>query len=94
MPYASEHLDIQASQNKMSPVRTTLKIDDDLYQAEKSIAKIENRTIGQVVSALIRKALRNSEYRDNADDIPAFRVSENASPIALDIVREAGEDAE
>lgn len=75
-------------------MRTTLKIDDDLYQAAKSIADMEHKSIGQVVSKLLRKALHSRDYREHADDIPAFRVSENAPPLTLEKVREADEDAE
>jgi hypothetical protein len=74
-------------------MRTTLQIDDDLLQAAKSIAAAENRTVGQVVSAMIRKALHIKEYRDDVEDIPAFRVSENAPPLTPEMVREADEDS-
>ena len=37
-------------------MRTTLKIDDDLYWAAKSIAETENKSVGQVISALLRKS--------------------------------------
>lgn len=75
-------------------MRTTLKIDDDLYQAAKCIADIEHKTVGQVVSALLRKALLSREYRENVGDIPAFRVSKDAPPITPKMIREADEDAE
>ena len=75
-------------------MRTTLKIDDDLYQAAKSIAMAENRTIGEVISSLLRKALLIKEYREGAEDIPSFRVSEEAAPLTLEMVHEADEDNE
>jgi hypothetical protein len=78
----------------MLQVRTTLQIDDDLYQAAKSMAAAENRTIGKVVSSLLRKALRPQHYGETDEDIPSFRVSENAPPITLEMVREADEDPE
>ena len=73
-------------------MRTTLQIDTDLYQAAKSIAMAENKTVGQVISALLRKALFPKDYSENADSIPSFRVSENAAPLTLEMVREASED--
>jgi hypothetical protein len=73
-------------------VRTTLQIDDDLYQTAKSIAMAENKSIGQVISALLRKALFTKDYREDADDIPTFRVSENAPPLTIEMVRKADED--
>ena len=73
-------------------MRTTLRIDDDLYQAARSIADMEHKTVGQVVSILLRKALLSRDYCEHADDIPAFRVSENAPPLTLERIREAQED--
>lgn len=78
----------------MHYVRTTLQIDDDLYQAAKSMATAESRTIGKVISSLLRKALQPPHYRETDEDIPSFRVSENAPPLTLEMVREANEDAE
>ena len=57
------------------------------------MASAENKTIGQVVSTLIRKALQPQNYRETDDGIPTFRVSENAPPLTLEAVREADEDA-
>ena len=75
-------------------MRTTLQIDDDLYQAAKSIAMAENKTVGQVVSALMRKALFLRDFREDSYDIPSFKVSEDAPPLTLEMVRKADEDAE
>jgi hypothetical protein len=38
-------------------VRTTLDIDDDVLQAAKELARSEQKTAGQVISDLARKAL-------------------------------------
>jgi len=38
-------------------MRTTLDIDDNLLQVAKELAGVHRMTIGQVVSALIRKGL-------------------------------------
>ena len=74
-------------------MRTTVTIDDDLYEAARSMAAAEGKTIGQVISALLRKALRPTSYSTIDEDIPAFRVSENAPPLTPEMVREADEDA-
>ena len=39
-------------------MRTTLALDDDVLTAAKAIARQTDRTIGQVVSDLARRALR------------------------------------
>lgn len=38
-------------------MRTTLDIDDDILQAAKELARVENRTAGQVLSELARRGL-------------------------------------
>jgi hypothetical protein len=73
-------------------VRTTLTIDDDLYQAAKNIAIAEHKSIGEIISFLIRKALMSKDYSEVKDDIPSFRVSEKVSPLTPEMVREADED--
>jgi hypothetical protein len=72
-------------------MRTTIKIDDDLYHAAKSIAAGEQRTVGEVVSNLIRKGLFSKNFCEYVDDLPAFRVSENAPPLTPEMVQDADE---
>lgn len=38
-------------------MRTTLDIDEDVLQAAKELAQREKRTMGQMISELVRKAL-------------------------------------
>jgi hypothetical protein len=75
-----------------SHMRTTLNIEDNLYQAAKSIAEAEGKSLGRVISALLRKALMSHEYGESSDDLPVFRVSENAPPLTPVMVRDAEED--
>jgi hypothetical protein len=62
-------------------------------RAAKSIAAAENKTVGEVISAMMRKALAPQDYRDLEDDIPGFRVSEGIAPLTMEMVREAEEEA-
>jgi len=73
-------------------VRTTLNIDDDLYRAAKNIAMAEHKSIGEIVTVLLRKALQSKNYSETKDDLPCFRISEKAPPLTLEMVREADED--
>jgi len=75
-------------------MRTTLQIEDDVYRAAKSIAAMENKSIGAVVSHLIRKALAPGNYAEETGDIPSFRVSETAPPLTMEMVRAAEEDSQ
>lgn len=42
-------------------MRTTIDIDDDLLSAAKELARRENRTAGQIVSALLRRSLTGAD---------------------------------
>ncbi|MGH9526565.1 MAG: hypothetical protein ACRD2F_07830 [Terriglobales bacterium] len=44
-------------------VRTTLAIDDDVLQAAKELARSEHKTLGEMISALARQALRPAPPR-------------------------------
>jgi hypothetical protein len=41
----------------LSPMRTTLDIDDDVLQAAREIAALRGRTAGKVISELARRGL-------------------------------------
>jgi predicted CopG family antitoxin len=44
-------------------MRTTLAIDDDVLSAAKEMAAMENKSVGEVISSLARRALAPEEYR-------------------------------
>lgn len=44
-------------------MRTTLTIDDDVYFAAKAIASHQGRTIGEVVTDLVRKELDKPTFK-------------------------------
>ncbi len=76
----------------MLVMRTTLHIDDDVYQAARSIAEAEGRTVGDVLSALARRGLAPRKYEMDEEGLPVFVVSENASPLTMQMVTEALEE--
>lgn len=67
-------------------VRTTLEIDDDLIAAARELAGIEGRSIGSVVSDLIRKGLTPTKV-DTEDGLPVIRVPAGSPPITPEMVR-------
>ncbi len=73
-------------------MRTTLHIDDDVYQAAKSIAEAEGRTVGDVLSSLARRALAPRKYEMDEEGMPAFIVSESVAPLTMQTVKEALEE--
>ncbi len=73
-------------------MRTTLKIDDDILQAARSLADEQGRSVGEIVSELARRGLRPrpSKRRGN---LPIFAVDESAPCLTPEMVREALDDA-
>jgi hypothetical protein len=70
-------------------MRTTVNIDDDVLRAAKGLAKSENRSLGEVVSELMRRGLRPRAYVTETSEFPVFLVSEEAAPITSEMVRQA-----
>ncbi len=75
-------------------MRTTLRIDEDVMRAARSLARAEGRTVGEVLSDLARKGLQPSPPRRRSrSGLPAFDVPEGTAPLTPEMVREALEDA-
>jgi hypothetical protein len=75
-------------------MRTTLRIDEDVLRAARSLARAEGRTVGEVLSSLARRGLRPSPpLRRSRSGLPTFDVPEGTSPLTPEMVREALEDA-
>ncbi len=76
-------------------MRTTLRIDEDVLRAARSLARAEGRTVGEVVSALARKGLQPlPPRRRTRSGLPTFDVPAGTAPLTPEMVREALEDAE
>lgn len=73
-------------------MRTTINLDEDVMRAVRSLAKERGESLGAVVSALIRKALRAPAEITYSGDFPVFRVREDAPPITPEMVEAARED--
>lgn len=73
-------------------MRTTLRIDEDVYLAAKGIAQAEGKTVGEVLSSLARKGLAPGCYATEEDGIPVFVVSEHAAPLTMQMVKKAMEE--
>ena len=76
-------------------MRTTLRIDEDVLRAARSLARAEGRTVGEVLSDLARKALQPSPPgRRGRSGLPTFDVPAGTAPLTPEMVREALEDGE
>jgi negative regulator of replication initiation len=68
-------------------MRTTLMIDDDILDAARELAARQNRSIGEAVSELARRALRPAAS-DTAtpSGVPLLPVRADARPVTLEMV--------
>jgi hypothetical protein len=62
-------------------MRTTLTLDDDVYEAAVGLVQASGKTLGQVVSLLARRGLRPSEDFPVKRGLPVFRVPADAAVI-------------
>ena len=73
-------------------MRTTLRLDDDIYQAARSLAAQEGKSIGAIVSDLVRKAMAPPRRRRSRGPFPIFQVPARAAPITPEMVKRALEE--
>lgn len=69
-------------------MRTTLEIDDDVITAARELADIEHRSLGSVVSDLVRRGLTPTKV-DSEGEVPVIRVPAGSPPITPEMVRRA-----
>lgn len=69
-------------------MRTTLKIDDDVYADARLIALKEGQSLGAVISELARRSLRPVAIRTTGG-FPVFDVPDDAPPMTTDDVARA-----
>ena len=75
-------------------MRTTLKIDDDVLQAARDLATVQEKTIGEIVSQLARRGLAPRVPRKVDRQFPVFEVSDEAAPLTSELVQRALDDKE
>jgi len=74
-------------------MRTTLVIDDDVLSAAKEMAAMENKSIGQVISDLARRALTPTELKlKTRNGVPLLRVRKGAPPVSSELVQQLREE--
>jgi hypothetical protein len=70
-------------------MRTTLAIDDDVLAAAKGLAARQHKSIGEVISALARQALRpTSTTRETRNGILLLPVRADAVPVTPELVNQ------
>lgn len=74
-------------------MRTTLAIDDDVLSAAKEIAAVENKTVGEVISSLARRALAPAESKlKTRNGVPLLKVNKSGTRVTSDMVHRLREE--
>ncbi len=67
-------------------MRTTLAIDDDVLTAAKAMAELQDRSLGEVISDLARRALQRPIPEGVRNGIPLLSSKSAGKPVTLEIV--------
>ena len=74
-------------------MRTTLDIDVDVLQAAKEIAEARGKTAGQVVSELLRKALKPPpDLPRTRNGVPLIKLRDGSPPMTMEWVNRLRDD--
>jgi len=71
-------------------MRTTLTIDDDILAAARHLAQREQKTVGEVISALARQGLKNDSRtpRSTRNGLPLLPTRNGGSPVTMELVNQ------
>jgi hypothetical protein len=74
-------------------MRTTLAIDDDVLSAAKELAQMENKSVGEVISSLARRALSPPETAAKVrNGVPLLKLRKGAPRVTSELVHRLRED--
>lgn len=74
-------------------MRTTLAIDDDVLAAAKELAATQQKSVGEVISALARHALRPTETsRKVRNGVPLLDTRPGAPRVTSELVRQLDQE--
>jgi hypothetical protein len=74
-------------------MRTTLTIDDDVLAAAKELATMEGKSVGEVLSALARRALRPVKTgRKTRNGVPLLPLKPNTQRVTSELVHRLREE--
>ncbi len=62
-------------------MRTTVSLDDDVFEAAQTLAASSGKKLGQVLSQLARRGLRNEVAAARKSGLPVFEVASDAAII-------------
>ncbi len=62
-------------------MRTTITLEDDVFEAAQTMAQASGKRLGEVVSQLARRGLRATTEMGSRSGLPVFRVATDAAVI-------------
>lgn len=76
-------------------MRTTLAIDDDVLAASKHLAERQNKSIGEVISALARQGLHSTTRKVPAkrNGVPLLKTRKANVAVTLELVNQLRDEA-
>jgi hypothetical protein len=75
-------------------MRTTVTLDDDVFEAARAQAQASGKKLGEVLSQLARRGLRASAQSATKSGLPVFKVQPDADIIPSSRAKELlAEDA-
>ena len=94
MRFPAQCITTSAYQESARTMRTTVTIDDDVFQAAQAQARASGRRLGEVLSQLARRGLQAKVGYASRNGLPVFRVAEDAPVIPSDRAQEMMEEDE
>jgi hypothetical protein len=74
-------------------MRTTLAIDDDVLAAAKEMAATQRKSLGEVISALARKAMHPvPSSRNTRNGVPLLPLQPGVPRVTSELVRQLQEE--
>ena len=70
-------------------MRTTVTLDQDVYEAAAHMARVSGERLGKVLSELARRGLQPSQRRKTSKRVPTFDVPPGAPVIPASRVQRA-----
>ena len=69
------------------PMRTTLALDDDIFDLVTRRAKLRGVSLGKTVSDLVRRGLSAPTPAQNKGGLVTFRLPADSPPVTTEVVR-------
>ena len=80
-------IDINPTESHHSTMRTTLTLDDDVFELAARQAKLRGVSLGKTVSDLLRRGLNASTPSQDKDGLVVFHLPSDSPKVTTDDVR-------